>query len=244
MNKVSRLVCEKIQYSTSGNSIFSELNLSIYEGEIVALLGPSGCGKTTLLKCMSGLLKINAGHISFNKTHADDLISFVPSSAALFSWLNIYENLFLAAGARKLNRTEFEEISSDYLRRAGLEGVERKFPHELSTGMAQRVSLICALISGASLVLMDEPFSGLDFLRKEEFMKFMLEVWRDHRPTIFFVTHDLEEAEKLADRVFLMDKTRGICDVIDISMPRALNTKNVESSSFRMSVMGKFRQEA
>lgn len=242
MSRSTALKSENLGVNFGSGWLFRGLNLSLPSGEIAALLGPSGCGKTTLLKTLCGILSPQEGSVTRTES-----VSFMPQSAGLFPWLTVYRNLRIATDNRGLSRQDAESEIHLFLRRAGLEGMEKRYPSELSGGMARRVSLLRAFLSGDPLLIMDEPFSGLDFLRKQELLQFLLEIWKEHRRTILFVTHDLDEAMQTADRIYLMGrKVEGIYETLEVPEPRSWQRRSSNDPyvSFQNRILDKFRKEA
>ncbi|MDQ7783116.1 MAG: ABC transporter ATP-binding protein [Desulfomonilaceae bacterium] len=217
--------------------VLDDLQLRIGSGALVSIVGPSGCGKTTLLEIIAGLQA---------KTHGDILIDGVPvekSSAnraivfqqyALFPWLTVQKNIEYGPKVRGLSRSDRKRISRIHVEMVGLSGFESHYPHELSGGMQQRVSLARALAIDPDILLLDEPFAALDAQTKEKCQQELLDVWEETGITILFVTHDICEALFLSDRVFLMAANPGtIRDCIEVDMERPRRNSLRLDTNFR-----------
>lgn len=213
-----------------------ETTQSIRRGEIVTIVGPSGCGKTTLLSLIAGLEKptsgkvfINAHEVSGPYTHS----GIVFQKDLLLSWRNVMDNVLLQAEARSFDPESYRARAQTLLDLVGLRGFENFYPHELSGGMRQRVSICRALLHDPELVLMDEPFAALDAITRDQlavdFDKFVQAGDR----TVVFITHNMEEAVFLGDRVMVMTPRPGqIAEVIDIDLPRPRTLSLKDSSEF------------
>jgi len=176
------------------HTVFEKLNLHVHRGELVAILGPSGCGKTTVLRCLAGLTKPDAGW--FN---VDGEAAIVFQEPRLFGWLNVWDNV--AFGAR--NESERARIDG-LLADVGLSAAAHKLPKELSGGMAQRVSIARALVRNPSVLLLDEPFAAVDALRRYELQRQLRAIVEARGLSALLVTHDVDEAVFLADRIFVL----------------------------------------
>jgi ABC-type nitrate/sulfonate/bicarbonate transport system ATPase subunit len=189
-----------------------DINLRIEEGEFVCLLGPSGCGKSTLLKIIAGLIPATSGRIAIN---GKPLSGPGPERAvvfqdyALFPWMTVRDNVEFGLEARGLPVAERHEVSSRLLQVVGLSDFAERFPHQLSGGMKQRVSIARALAVDPSLLLMDEPFGALDAQTRQLLQDELLRIWRQYRKTVVFVTHSIEEAIYLSDRIVVMTARPG-----------------------------------
>ncbi len=201
-----------------------KLSLQVREREFIAILGPSGCGKSTLLKLVAGLQLPTAGTIQVEGERvAEPLerLGMVFQSPVLLRWRTVIENVLFPAEATGQRDAAMHQHAVGLLKLVGLAGFERKYPHELSGGMAQRVSLARALLLNPSLLLMDEPFGALDALTREEMGMELLRIWQENPKTILFVTHSISESVLLADRVLVMTARPGrIAAEILIDLPR------------------------
>jgi NitT/TauT family transport system ATP-binding protein len=189
-----------------------DINLRIAEGEFICLLGPSGCGKSTLLKIIAGLIPATSGRIAINGKAVSGPgpeRAVVFQDYALFPWMTVRDNIEFGLEARKLPVAQRCEISSRLLKVVGLSDFAERFPHQLSGGMKQRVSLARALAVDPSLLLMDEPFGALDAQTRHVLQDELLRIWREYRKTVVFVTHSIEEAIYLSDRIAVMTARPG-----------------------------------
>ena len=200
-----------------------DLSLSCASGELTCVVGPSGCGKTTLLRLAAGLDSPTSGRVTINGrpvTRPPDGIALVSQEGDLLPWRRALENVALGLEIRGVGRRRRRRQAGDMLRRVHLPpAVGRSYPHELSGGMRRRVSLARALCAGPKVLLMDEPFASLDEPTRHDLQREFLSLWAGDSQTILFVTHSIEEAVFLADRVVVMTFARTVAD-IRIRMPR------------------------
>ena len=198
-------------------------SLTIGEGEFVCLLGPSGCGKSTLLKIVAGLIPASGGSVLIDGRQVagpgpDRAVVF--QDYALFPWMTVTDNVEFGLAARGVDVTRRRQISSDLLRVVGLGDFATKYPHHLSGGMKQRVSIARALAVDPVLLLMDEPFGALDAQTRYVMQQELLRIWRAYKKTVLFVTHSIEEALYLGDRVLIMTARPGRIKA-DIRVPQS-----------------------
>ncbi len=195
--------------------VLDDVNLTLHEGEIVALLGRSGSGKSTLLRIVSGLLKPTSGSVTWRGTEVNgptDGVAMVFQSFALFPWLTVQENVEIGLEARGVARARREELSEAAIDMIGLGGFENAYPKELSGGMRQRVGLARALVVHPDLLLMDEPFSALDVLTAETLRTDLIDLWMDGKlpvKSVLMVTHNIEEAVLMCDRILVFSSNPG-----------------------------------
>src|SRR3984893_3496606 len=202
------------KYTSQGADVpaLVDINLEIQEGEFICLLGPSGCGKSTLLKIIAGLIPASAGKITINGKPINGPgpeRAVVFQDYALFPWMSVRDNIEFGLEARKLAPSARKEISTKLLRTVGLSDFADRFPHHLSGGMKQRVSIARALAVNPSLLLMDEPFGALDAQTRQLLQDELLRIWRQYRKTVVFVTHSIEEAIYLSDPIVGMTARPG-----------------------------------
>jgi NitT/TauT family transport system ATP-binding protein len=196
----------------SVTSALVDINLRIEEGQFVCLLGPSGCGKSTLLKIIAGLIPATSGRITINGQPVSGPgpeRAVVFQDYALFPWMTVRDNVEFGLEARRLPVAERREVSKRLLKVVGLSDFADRFPHQLSGGMKQRVSIARALAVDPSLLLMDEPFGALDAQTRQLLQDELLRIWREYRKTVVFVTHSIEEAIYLSDRIVVMTARPG-----------------------------------
>lgn len=200
------------------------VDLTVRDGEFVAIVGPSGCGKSTLLRILGGLLLPTKGHVYL---HGEQLLAprrhvgFVFQSANLMPWRTVLRNVSLPLEVAGVPWADAEPHSRDLLVLVGLTGFEDAYPRELSGGMAQRVAIARALVGNPTLLLLDEPFGSLDALSREQMNLDLLSIWQAKRVTAVMVTHDLEEAVFLADRVLVMSPRPGHMQAdVEVNLPR------------------------
>ena len=201
-----------------------DVNLVVEPGQFCAIVGPTGCGKSTTLTLVAGLDTPSAGLVSVGNKQVHGITrgtSFVFQADALMPWKTVIGNVAMGPIFHGVPKRDARAAAQEWLRRVGLEGFENHHPHQLSGGMRKRVALASALINEPSILLMDEPFGALDVQTKAIMSNELLALWEQTRPSVIFVTHDLEEAIALADRVVVMTVGPGtVKDVYDIDLPR------------------------
>jgi len=201
-----------------------DINLDIADGEFVAVLGRSGCGKSPLLRLVAGLLPVTAGAVTVADTpvaRPRQDVAMLFQRPALLPWRTVLDNVLLPVEIFGWKRAQHRDRARQLLELAGLTGFEKRLPHELSGGMQQRVSLCRSLISQPRVMLMDEPFSALDALTREELSGELQRIHMETSATVVFVTHSIEEAVLLADRVVVLSPRPGrIRDIVDVAIPR------------------------
>jgi NitT/TauT family transport system ATP-binding protein len=218
--------------------VLEDINLHIKEGEFVSILGPSGCGKSTLLNIVAGFEPADSGSVvcdgkPVNKPSPERAVVF--QSPVLFPWLNVQDNISYGLKRRGDNKTDIDEISYRYLQAVGLENFENYYPFHLSGGMQQRVALARALALNPRVLLMDEPFAALDAQTRLSMQRLLLNLWGEQKPTVVFVTHDIEEALFMSDRVFIMSKRPGrIVEEIKVPFERPRMMTLISSKDFVM----------
>ena len=226
----------------------NNVSLEVKKGEFVAIMGPSGCGKTTLLRLIAGLDQPTSGEVIADgevvkKPSGDRAVIFQQYS--LFPWLTVLENVMFGLNLKK-DRTKEENLKAAerYLESVGLIDFKDSYPHELSGGMKQRVAIIRSLLNHSPILLMDEPFSALDMQNRHMLQEQLIGVWKRFKNTIVFVTHDVDEAIYLADKIVIMDKNPGkIKEVFDVDMPRLRKRESEEFIKIQEEVLDKLNVE-
>jgi NitT/TauT family transport system ATP-binding protein len=217
-------------------SALDGIELSIAEGEFVAMLGPSGCGKSTLMNLVAGFEAPTAGRVGvfgrpIAKPGPERAVVF--QEAALFPWLTVWENVVFGAKLAHVAKAEYEPRAREYLEAVGLAGFERHRPDQLSGGMKQRVGIARALLMNPEVLLMDEPFGALDAQTRLQMQALLLSIWERYRKTVLFITHDIDEAVLLADTVYVMSARPGrIRSRLPIDLPRPRSIDLVTDQSF------------
>jgi ABC-type nitrate/sulfonate/bicarbonate transport system ATPase subunit len=216
---------QKIFVRPDGQTVtaLSDVNVNVEAGQFVSLIGPSGCGKSTFLRIVAGLLPASKGRVSLDG-EAIDGPSFerglVFQDPTLFPWLTVYENVAFGLRVRKIYEEKQKDVS-EFIRLVGLAGFENVYPHQLSGGMAQRASLARALVNHPSVLLLDEPFGALDAFTRMNMQDELIKIWRERGTTMIMVTHDVDEAIYLSDRILVMKaRPARIESVIEVEMGR------------------------
>lgn len=216
LENVSHHYFSKNSYTKSLNNI----SFSIKENEFIALLGPSGCGKSTVLSILAGIMDQTEGHVLINQKpiHQSDLtLGYMLQQDYLFPWKTIMENILIGPKLQKQNNKDIRKKAQTLLHEVGLENVEDAYPDSLSGGMRQRVALVRTLITEPTLLLLDEPFSALDYLTKLKLEDLVSSLLKTYKKTSILVTHDIAEAISMSDRILLMSANPGsIAGIFDI----------------------------
>ena len=202
--------------------VLERIDMQVRQGEFVCIVGPSGCGKSTLLNIIAGFLGHTKGEaiVEGNPVSGPDPRRiFVFQENGVFPWLTVTDNI--GFGLTRKSDAERNKIVAHYIDMVGLHGFERAYPRELSGGMRQRVEIARALAANPDIIYMDEPFGALDFITRLKMRADLVRIWQSEKKTILFVTHDIEEAVQVADRVFVMSKRPAtIQTVVNINLPR------------------------
>jgi NitT/TauT family transport system ATP-binding protein len=199
------------------------VTFDVYPEEFVSIVGPSGCGKTTLLKIIAGLTTQSEGEIIVDRERFDPSreVGFVFQKSLLLNWRRVLDNVLLPIEILKLDKKKYMAKAHELLSLVGLEGFEKSYPNELSGGMQQRVSLARALIHDPKVILMDEPFGALDAITREKMNLELLRIWAESKKTIIFITHEINEAVFLSDRVVVLSaRPSRMIEALDIDLPR------------------------
>jgi ABC-type nitrate/sulfonate/bicarbonate transport system ATPase subunit len=218
-------VSKSFRDSTYTSTVLADLTLHADAGEFVSIVGPSGCGKSTLFHMIGGILAPDAGRIVLDGrdiTGERGHISYMPQANTLLPWRTVLDNVVLGIEvAGGMDKRKARELAGKWLGRVGLADYAGAYPHVLSGGMQQRVAFIRALISPQSVLCLDEPFGALDALTREDMQRWLLRIWEENRRTVLFVTHSIEEALYLSDRIYVLgDKPTRVAEEIRVPFPR------------------------
>jgi len=216
------------------------IDLAIPKGEFVCMIGASGCGKSTLLRIIAGFEEPTTGDVSIDGkviTGPGRDRGMVFQDYALFPWMTVRENISFGPRQRQLPRDEIDKTTDEFVRMVGLERFADRYPNQLSGGMKQRVAIARVLANDANILLMDEPFGALDALTREQLQNELLQIWKRTGVTTIFVTHSVEEAVLLADRVLVMSAGPGRIDSdFHIDLPRPRDVSSPEFNALRRDV--------
>jgi NitT/TauT family transport system ATP-binding protein len=221
---VSKSFHKTVKDITTEVKALADVSLSIRANEFVSIIGPSGCGKTTLLKMIDGLIPYDSGKILIDGKQVtapgpDRAVVF--QAFALLPWRTVLTNVEFSLELRQVPKEERAKTARDYLKRVGLADFENHYPHELSGGMQQRAGLARALAVNPSILLMDEPFGAVDAQTRQLLQEELLELWQRERKTVIFITHSMDEAVYLSDRVVVMTPRPGkVAEILDVPLPR------------------------
>lgn len=244
------LVLKDVSYSfhpkgKQPNQVIHDLTMQVNHGEFVSLIGKSGTGKSTILKLVTGLLTQEKGEITLNdKSLSLGDVGYMPQRDLLLPWRSIIDNIMIAKEFQKDLQITKEE-ARNWLKRVGLIEYEHALPSQLSGGMRQRVAFVRALLTGRDLLLLDEPFGALDALTKKEMQIWLLSIWQNLNKTILFITHDLEEACLLSDRIILLHPNKKVEEIyVDLIRPRSLDLlHSTELAKLRLKLEKKITNE-
>ena len=210
--------------------------IDIADGEFVSIVGPSGCGKSTLFNLIAGLIRPSGGQIRLGGEVLDDLlgeVGYMLQRDLLMPWRTVLDNTTLGLELNGVSRREARARALAEFGRFGLEGFERQWPTKLSGGMRQRAALLRTFLAGRDLMLLDEPFGALDALTRRQMQEWLLKIWQEDRKTILFVTHDVEEAVFLSDRVYVMSGRPGkVILSLDVNLPRPRHQEITATADF------------
>ena len=231
------LIAKSLSKQFDDFTAIEDVSFVVEDGEFVCILGPSGCGKTTLLRMIGGLDDITRGEILLGDRSVSGPGSdrgFVFQEYTLFPWRNAQKNVEFGLEIQRVSRDERKRIAERYIDLVGLNGFEDRFPKELSGGMQQRVAIARALASNPEILLMDEPFGALDAQTRNLMQVEILRIWEKEHKTILFVTHSVDEAVFLADRVFVLTTSPGkIREIVEINVKRPRVRTDTEVNKIR-----------
>ena len=203
----------------------ADISFTVGQSELLCIVGPSGCGKTTLLRCLSGLLPVSSGEVLFNGKRVDRTpdnmaVVFQDYSRSLFPWMTVHDNVVFPLRRKGLGKARTRELTENALHAVGLADAGDRYPWQLSGGMQQRVAIARALAYEPEVLLMDEPFAALDAQTRADLEDLTLRLRQEFGVTIIFVTHDIDEAVFLADRVVaLTQRPTSVLEVVEVSLP-------------------------
>ena len=203
----SVLEFKNVSFRYSNSAILDSLNFTIQDGEFISIIGASGSGKSTLFRLITGLEQETTGSILVNGQNQKNrlgTVGYMPQQDLLLPWRTIIDNASLPLELKGLKKSQAVEQARELLEEFGLKGVEQHYPSDLSGGMKQRVSFLRTVLSGSNLLLLDEPFSALDAITRLSMQEWLLSQWQKRKHTILFITHDVNEALFLSDRIFIV----------------------------------------
>ena len=240
------ILCKNLSKDYSGNNsedyvaALSDFSFSVNTGEFVCIVGPSGCGKSTLLRLLAGLLQPTSGEIQFGHPASKrPRTAMVFQSQGLFPWMTVLENAALGLKMQGVDKNTREQQAREFLGKIGLKKFIHTYPHTLSGGMRQRVAISRAFLADPEILLMDEPFAMLDAQTRMIMQEELLYIWQERRHTVIYITHDIEEALFLGDRIFVMSGRPGklLEDIkVDFSRPRNRLTIMENSTATRLRI--------
>jgi len=219
----------------SGSSVeaLREINLDIFDGEFVCIIGASGCGKTTLLRIIGDFEDASSGSVDISSDSSDRnlLTSTVFQEDSVFPWMNVEDNVGYGLKIKNIQKSEWQETVNYFIDKIGLQSFKKAFPSHLSGGMRQRVSVARAFANNPEILLMDEPFGALDEQTRLVMQDELLRLWSSHKRAVVFVTHNLDEAITLADRVIVLSARPGrVKEIIPIDIPRPRNVVSLRQN--------------
>jgi len=241
------LTLKNITKAFNGFIALKDITFSVKEGEFVCIVGPSGCGKTTLLRIIAGLEKPTKGEILLDGeplSYEGGDIGFVFQEYGLFPWRTVLKNVEFGLEMLGVPKEERTRIAKKYIELVGLTKFERNYPHELSGGMKQRVGIARALAVNPKFLLMDEPFGALDAQMRNILQEELSDLWMRERKTVLYVTHSVDEAIFLGDRILLMTASPGrIKEDIQVDLPRPRDRASPEATALRKRILESLSQE-
>jgi NitT/TauT family transport system ATP-binding protein len=208
--------------------VLSDISMSLEGNRFVSVVGPSGCGKSTLLRIIAGLVPADSGSVRI-----EGEVSYLQQNSPLMPWRDLYGNVALPLEIKYGKSKQNEDRVRSLIKEFGLEGFEKYLPGEISGGMAKRAALMRTYLEESDIMLLDEPFSSLDAITKKKLGSWLLEIWNNHKKGVVFVTHDIEEALFLSDKVYVMgENSTGIMDSLDVGFERPRDKDIIYSQEF------------
>ncbi|MFW2488899.1 ABC transporter ATP-binding protein [Clostridium chromiireducens] len=221
------------KYTDSNKLIIDDLSFSIDKNEFVTIIAPSGTGKSTLFRLILGLLKPQKGNINILKEGVKNIIGYMPQKDSLMPWRNILDNTAVGLELNGYSKKDARNKAVEYFESFGLKGTEKFYPHELSGGMRQRASFLRAIVNNPSILLLDEPFSSLDALTRRKMQTWLLDLCQKEKNTVFMITHDIDEALLLSDRILICTELPyKNLKSIEVNIDRPRNYETTLSSEF------------
>lgn len=221
------------KYNDADKIILENLSFNINKNEFVTIIAPSGTGKSTLFRLILGLLRPNSGAIEINDANEKNILGYMPQKDSLMPWRTILDNASIGLELNGLSKKEARKRVGTYFESFDLKGTEKLYPHELSGGMRQRVSFLRAIVNNPSLLLLDEPFSSLDALTRRKMQTWLLDLCQKEKNTVFMITHDIDEALLLSDRILICTELPyKNLKSINVTLPRPRNYDTTLTSDF------------
>jgi len=221
--------------------VINGFHCRIEKGQFVSIVGPSGCGKTTILRIIAGLESATSGQVLLDGkavTKRDERVGLVFQEFALYPWRTTIQNIEMGLEIKGMAKKDRTSAAMEYIRNFGLDGFENRYPKELSGGMKQRVAIARTLIVNPEVVLMDEPFGSLDSQTRNDMQDFLMDVWIRRKDTILFVTHNVDEAVYLSERIFVLsERPTRVLRRFDLDAPRPRDRTGEESNRVRREIL-------
>ena len=228
---------QRFQHGKTERTVLNQINLKIHKREFVCVIGPSGCGKSTLSRIVAGLDDYSSGEVLVDGERVDGPCperGMVFQGYTLFPWKTVKENVMFGPLMRGTCQAAAESVAREWINIIGLEKYENQCPHQLSGGMKQRVAIARALVNEPKILLMDEPFGALDPYTRQKMQRHLMDLWQNIDITILFVTHDMDEAILLADRIVVLKANPGeVKEIIEVRLPRPRTPELMNTSEFR-----------
>jgi len=251
LNSQPRIKTVNIGMRYGDLQVFKDVNLAVGEREVLALVGPSGCGKTTLLRCLDGLIPVTEGEVFIEGTRVMEPkvgIAMVFQHFGLFPWKTVYQNVAYGLKLAGASKAEIKQKVPHFINLVSLEGFEHHYPYQISGGMQQRCGLARALAIEPRILMMDEPFAAVDAQTREILQFELLRIWEMRPTTMVFVTHSIEEAVLMGDRVVVLKgRPSSVFEIIEVDLPRPRSRKTLTNPRFaelREHVWGTLMNEA
>ena len=228
---------QRFQHGKTERTVLNQINLKIHKREFVCVIGPSGCGKSTLSRIVAGLDDYSSGEVLVDGERVDGPCperGMVFQGYTLFPWKTVKENVMFGPLMRGASQAAAESVAREWINIIGLEKYENQCPHQLSGGMKQRVAIARALVNEPKILLMDEPFGALDPYTRQKMQRHLMDLWQNIDITILFVTHDMDEAILLADRIVILKANPGeVREIIEVRLPRPRTPELMNTPEFK-----------